>query len=544
MVESTDSEQPQTADNNKESGPQSEIGGRYAKYVLGVLILVYVFNFIDRQILSILAEDIKADIGITDAEIGFLYGTAFAVFYAVFGIPLGKLADTWIRKNLISLGLLFWSVMTALSGTARGFGALATFRIGVGIGEASATPAAFSMLSDYFPPRLRATALAVYSSGVYIGGGIGIFLGGIILDSWASLYPDTSVAPFQLKGWHVAFFAVGIPGILMALWVATLKEPLRGQSDGIVTPTEPHPFRETFKVLAALLPGTNIYELLRNGAGVKGVIINLVGFVVILIVCGLLYRVTESTAQWAALAIGLYASFSWAQNLAYSDPATFGMIFHSKAIMYSVIGFPSIAFVGYGIGFWGPPFFQRVHQVSAAETGIVLGLSTAVGGWMGVTLGGVITDQLREKYARSKFYVGMATVIFCFPVAVGMLMTENLTVAYVLFFFFSITSAMWIGPAASTINDLVMPRMRAISSAFYILMVTFIGLALGPYTIGYLSDTFAASGPDSAEALRQAMIWGTSMLGLALVTLYLASRHVAVDESSKLERARALGEPV
>ena len=134
---------------------KEEIGGRYAKYVLVVLVIVYIFNFIDRQILSILAEEIKADLGISDAEIGFLYGTAFAVFYAVFGIPLGRLADTWVRKNLISIGLMFWSLMTALSGTARGFGSLAVYRVGVGIGEASATPAAFSMLSDYFSPQQR-----------------------------------------------------------------------------------------------------------------------------------------------------------------------------------------------------------------------------------------------------------------------------------------------------------------------------------------------------------------------------------------------------
>ena len=98
-----------------------KVGGRYAKYVLVVLVIVYIFNFIDRQILSILAEDIKADLGISDAEIGFLYGTAFAVFYAVFGLPLGRLADTWVRKSLISIRLLFWSAMTALSGTARSF---------------------------------------------------------------------------------------------------------------------------------------------------------------------------------------------------------------------------------------------------------------------------------------------------------------------------------------------------------------------------------------------------------------------------------------
>src|SRR5215831_11552168 len=145
---------------------------RYARYVLGVLVLVYVCNFLDRQIISILAERIRADLGVTDAQLGFLYGTAFAVFYALFGIPLGRLADVWDRRRLIALGLAGWSVMTALSGLAGSFGQLALARIGVGIGEASATPAAFSLLSDYFPASRRATVLAIYSSGIYVGAGL------------------------------------------------------------------------------------------------------------------------------------------------------------------------------------------------------------------------------------------------------------------------------------------------------------------------------------------------------------------------------------
>src|SRR5687767_7351676 len=113
-----------------------EMGGPYARYVLFVLVIVYVFNFVDRQILSILAEPIKADLRITDAQLGYLYGTAFAVFYAVFGIPLGRLADAWDRRKLIAIGLAFWSVMTALSGLARSFAQLGLARIGVGVGEA------------------------------------------------------------------------------------------------------------------------------------------------------------------------------------------------------------------------------------------------------------------------------------------------------------------------------------------------------------------------------------------------------------------------
>ena len=521
-----------------------EIGGRYAKYVLFVLVIVYIFNFIDRQILSILAEDIKADLGISDAEIGFLYGTAFAVFYAVFGIPLGRLADTWIRKSLISIGLMFWSVMTALSGTARGFGMLATYRIGVGIGEASATPAAFSMLSDYFPPRLRTTALAVYSSGVYIGAGIGIFLGGIILDGWASIYPDTSQAPMGLKGWHVAFFAVGIPGILMAAWVWTLKEPVRGLSEGLVTPPHPAPFKETWLELRALLPVANLFSLVAAGGGSRAIIINLVGLAVIAGTFFGIYSVTGTAAQWIALGIGVYAAFSWAQNLSLRDPATFAMIFKSKTVIFTSLGFPCLAFVTYGLGFWGPPFFQRVHEVSASEAGIVLGLSAAIGGWAGVTLGGVLADMLRPRFQLAKFYVGMFAAVTTLPLGIGLLTTDDLITAYVLNFLVSLVSPMWIGPAASTVNDLVMPRMRAIASAYYIMMVTFIGLALGPYTVGQISDTILKGGADPAEALREGMLWSLSILVISLVMLLLGARALPGEEASRIDRARALGEEV
>ena len=188
-------------------------------------------------------EEIKADLGIGDAEIGFLYGTAFAVFYAVFGIPLGRLADMWNRKKLISMGLSFWSLMTAMSGFAQNFGSLAFCRFGVGVGEASATPAAFSMLSDYFSPKVRASVLAIYSSGIYLGSGIGLFLGGAIVHTWHGWYPDPTLAPLGIKAWQAAFLAVGIPGILMAFWVWTLREPVKGASEGILTPAHPAPFK-------------------------------------------------------------------------------------------------------------------------------------------------------------------------------------------------------------------------------------------------------------------------------------------------------------
>src|SRR6186997_1009839 len=206
--------------------------GTYAWYALFVLVIVYIVNFIDRQILSILVGDIKRDLSVTDAQIGFLYGTAFAVFYALFGTPLGRLADSWYRGRLMAIGLALWSSMTAFSGFAQSFGMLATARIGVGIGEASASPAAYSMIADYFPKERRATALSIYSSGLYIGGGIALPIGGYVLAEWGRQFPDALSAPLGLAPWQAAFLAVGLPGLILAAWIWSLREPLRGAIDG------------------------------------------------------------------------------------------------------------------------------------------------------------------------------------------------------------------------------------------------------------------------------------------------------------------------
>ena len=213
--------------------PPVASGGRYALYVLGVLFLVYAVNFIDRNMLSILAQEIKTALKVSDAQIGFLYGTAFAIFYALFGVALARLADGWYRVRLIAIGLTLWSGMTALSGLAGSFGQLAAARVGVGIGEASASPAAYSLLADYFPPQRRASALGIYSAGLYVGAGLSLPIGGAISQGWNHRFAAGG-APFALQGWQVAFLVAGVAGLLLALWVATLREPPRGLSEGHV----------------------------------------------------------------------------------------------------------------------------------------------------------------------------------------------------------------------------------------------------------------------------------------------------------------------
>ena len=521
----------------------TQVGGRYAAYVTAVLVIVYVFNFIDRQIVTILAEEIKADLGISDAQIGFLYGTAFAVFYAIFGIPLGKLADTWTRKNLISIGLGFWSLMTALSGTARSFGALATYRIGVGIGEASASPAAFSMLSDYFPPRLRATVLSIYSSGIYIGAGIGIFIGGWVVDGWDGAYPDPTTAPLGLKGWQAAYLTVGIPGILMALWVYSLREPRRGQSEGLVTQAHPHPFRATWQELMAVLPPFTLLTLVRAGGGRRVTRRNLTAAGLIALASWGLVVLTDDLAQWLALGVGTYAAFSWVQALSLRDPAVFAMMFKSRAFVYTTIGFPTISIVTYAFAAWTPPLFLRVHGISTVEAGLVLGLSAAVAGWLGITFGGIVSDWLKPRTGNARVYVALASIVATTPLTIGLLLTDHLVTAYVLNFVLNITSSAWVGAAATTVNDLVLPRMRATASAFYILMGT-VGLAVGPYTVGEVSDVLTASGMASGEALRTSLLMSIAVLVLPTTFLLLLLRRLIPEEANRLERARAAGEPV
>jgi len=518
------------------------VNSRYARYVLFVLIIVYIFNFIDRQIISILAEEIKADLGIGDAEIGFLYGTAFAIFYAVFGIPLGRLADVWNRKSLIAIGLSFWSLMTALSGFAKSYPALAACRFGVGIGEASATPAAFSMLSDYFSPRVRATVLAIYSSGIYIGAGVGLFLGGAVVEAWYAWYPDPATAPLGIKPWQAAFLTVGLPGLMVAVWVWTIREPLRGMSEGLNTPPHPTPFKATQSTMMSVLPGVALVALFRAG-GVRAVVNNLIALLILSVLFYVLYALMPTALQWLALGTGVYITVTWVQYLALTDYPCFAMMFKSKAFVLSTIGFPSVSFVTYGVSFWSPPFMQRVHGESIADAGLYLGLGAAIGGFIGIVLGGFLADAWKAKTVNARLYIGIAVPICSTPFALGFLYAESAVTAYICSFLFSILSPAWIGAATSTVNDLVMPRMRATASAYYVLMNTFLGLALGPYLIGQMSDLQIAAGMDAGEALRSAVSWGLLAFGVSVIFLVLALKYLGSDEQSRVARAKVLGEP-
>ena len=175
-----------------------------ARYALGVLFIVYAISLVDRQILAMLLEDIKLDMGLRDWQLGFLSGISFALFYSTAGIPLARLADRSSRRTVISAGMVAWSIATAFSGAAQSFWQLALARVAVGVGEAAGSPPSHSLISDLFPPETRARAIAVYTMGANFG-----VMGGLMLGGWLS----------QTIGWRWTFVAVGLPGILFAVLV-------------------------------------------------------------------------------------------------------------------------------------------------------------------------------------------------------------------------------------------------------------------------------------------------------------------------------------
>ena len=201
-----------------------------AWYAVSVLLIAYTFAYIDRAILTILVEPIKRDLGINDTQVALLHGFAFVIFYVTLGLPIGYLADRINRKKLIVASIAFWSLMTAGCGMVKSFGGLFAMRVGVGIGEAGLSPASYSLIADYFPPARRSLALGVYTIALYLGGGLAILIGGLVVKLVGE--SPSVIVPLigEMRSWQVVFLIVGLPGLLVALLACTFDEPIRRYS--------------------------------------------------------------------------------------------------------------------------------------------------------------------------------------------------------------------------------------------------------------------------------------------------------------------------
>ena len=526
----------------------------YRYYVLGLLMVMYAFNFIDRQVITILAPSLKADLGLNDAQLGLLFGTAFALFYALFGIPLAKLADGWHRVKTISLGLSFWSAMTAVSGFAGNFAQLGAARVGVGIGEASASPAAYSLIQDYFPREKRATALALYSSGIYVGVGASLIFGGAVIAYWDANYTEAT-RPFGLAGWQATFLAFGIPGLILALLMYfTVREPVRGAIEGIPTQGDPKPFRSVGREFAAMFPPFSMIGLARSKAK-SALSRNLIAFALIVVAAiGLVWwtdqllpaakrpvlgeiaglPITTNIIQWLAIGIGAYCSFSWLQSVRLRDRPSAALIGNPTFAALSIAG-GLMSFASYGIS----PFLYlyAVQNFGVGpEAGFILGWVLAIAGGVGTIFGGVLGDWAKRLHPGGRLYLVLFAAVSGSSCLVLMMTTSDVNIYYLALGLTSFLGIMWLGPVAATCQDMVLPRMRGMATAVFFLGTNIIGLGLGPYVVGLVSD---ATGD-----MRFAMLSVLFILPVTLGLLFYAARSLPRMEASVVDRARAAGEPV
>lgn len=394
------------------------------RLTLWILLIVYIFNFLDRQILNILAEPIKGELGLSDTQLGLLAGPAFAVFYAVLGIPIARYADrgSTNRITLISVSLTIWSGMTVLCGFAQNFWQMALARIGVGVGEAGCTPAAHSLISDAVAPEKRASAIAFYGMGVPIGTLLGLVIGGVVNDIW---------------GWRIALMLVGLPGVLLALLLPILlREPRRsGLIKGEVS--QPGP---------AQIP------------------------------------VREAIAQ----------------------------VFTSRAYVLLLVAASFAAFLSYGKGLWTLSLFIRSHGMTTTEVGLIGSATIGVAGVFGTWLGGWAADRfgaINRRHILTLPAVGMAIAA---PIQFLGYGAPIWWVAGLLILVPTILNAAYYGPAYACVQGLVRKELRAVAASVMLFGQNLIGLGLGPFVFGALSDWLQPMA--GTESVRW-VLYGAAWLG-------------------------------
>lgn len=527
-----------------------------AAYAALVLIsLTQAMSMVDRQILAILVPRIKADLNVGDAEMGLLYGTVFALFYALFSLPLGRLADGWLRNRLLSLSIAGWSLMTALGGMANSFGVLAISRLGVGIGEASVQPAGMSLLSDHFPKERRGTVTAAIAASIALGLGVALWIGGATADWWDGAY-KAGGAPLSLKGWQAAFLVASLPGFVLAVLLWRMPEPVRGAADGIIQPKDPHPFRASWDTLASILPGFNWVGFARQRASSTTWAVNLAGLALIIVAMMALTDWTNglrkvapppltfggvslsgNALQWIVTGFGLYVVLNWLQSLKVRDAPAFAVIARTPALTLLFILAALQSVINYGVMAWSPSFIIKTYGASPAEVGLYYGALVAGIGIVGPLIAGPLSDWINARRAGGRLYVTLASLVISPFLAFLAFRSETLGQFYVGFTLYGLMLTMWLPPIYAGFMDLVLPRMRGAVMSFYILTMTIVGLGLGPYAVGLISDV---NGGDLSSAILSVYWLGPVLVVLVLLLI----RQMPKDEASLIVRARAAGEAV
>lgn len=521
---------------------------RGAGYALTLVCLTQAMSLLDRQILAILAPAIKVDLGIGDAEMGLLYGTVFALFYALFSLPLGRLADGWFRTRLLGICLLFWSAATALAGFASSFAVLALSRLGVGIGEASAQPAGTSLVYDFWPRHRRGFVMAAMAASIAAGLGGSIVLGGVAADWWDSLYAARG-APFGLAGWQFAFFVAAAPGFILAIFVYRLREPPRGTMDGIETPPDPRAFGASIDVLTSVLPGTNWLTLRRLGAAGRTYSTNITALVAIVVVMVLLataaeafsprpdlqlgaIRLSPHVLQWSVTGFGIYVIFNLFQGMKLSDPQAFRVITRSPTLMMVMAVGSLQMIINYGIMGFTPLFIIGTYDLSMKDAAITFGLLAAAIGIVGPLITGPLADRMQELFpGKGRAYVTLFALGVSPLLSLLTYSADDPATFYLCFVFYGLILTGWLPPLYSIMFEQVLPRMRGITASVYLMAMTIVGLGTGPYLVGMISDAVG----DLGLAIKSINLVAPAIVILLLVIARRAQR----DEDALLERAES-----
>lgn len=408
----------------------------YAWYVVLLCMIAYIFSFVDRQILALMIQPIRKDLEITDTQFSLLHGLAFSLFYATMGLPIAKLADGRSRPLIISAGIFLWSLATAATGLGKNFTHIFIARMGVGVGEAALSPAAYSMIADLFPKKSLGRALAVYSIGSFIGGGLAYLIGGAVValvgDVEATILPLVG----EVRSWQVVFFAVGLPGIALALIFAlTVRDPV------------------------------------RTASGPKGA------------------------------SIGSVFAFIGANR---------------KFFVAHYGGFTLCALSLFGLMSWTPAYLIRVHGLTTAETGLLLGITLLAANVGGVLASGWLTDHFEKKgRTDASMRAGMIGAIGLIPPIILFSLSPNLVVAAPLiaiaFFFASFPLA----TSAAAMQIASPPNMRAQISALFLFSNSIFGLAVGGTLIAMTTDYVFRN--DAMVGASVSLIGGLAAIGAAIL---------------------------
>jgi MFS family permease len=432
-------------------GPVAAKPSGYRYVVLAMLILAYTFNFLDRQILGILAKPIKEEFHLTDGQFGLMGGLAFALLYTTLAIPIAWLADRFSRVWIMTAALTLWSGFTALCGFVGGFGQLFLARMGVGIGEAGGVAPAYSLIADYFPKRQHARALAAYAFGIPLGTAAGTLVGGLLAVHY---------------GWRSAFIVVGALGVVLApLFRLVMRDPPRGGAD-----------REAGAPIAPPAPAAPLGEVVR--------------------------LLAAKPSFWL-LALGAASS----------------------------------SVCGYGVAAWLPSFFIRSLGLTLAQTAWYYSGIAFIGGLLGIWLGGAMADRLGAK-SKGAYpltpAVAFVISVPCFLLAMnsgalvgGLGGQAALTVAFVIFLIPTGLNLTWLGPITAAVQHLAPAPMRTTASALFLLINNLLGIAVGVYYFGLVSDLLKPT--FGAESLRWAIYTGMGFYLLAALLFLLASRRLARD---------------